>query len=308
MAEQIEKPKARGRGRPPLSPDQIVERAKRQEAEATAFEDAFKEARRRLLQRFKTAEEAAKEIDPLIDEGTLKKFYNETDSKTRTKSKERLIWYFLGGRDREVYRYIYDKIGISREIGDISANKIVGTYKYYRYYAPGVSLDGHQYVDGKISIYISQETICFDHRSRSFIDEHGESGDPEHRGFVIYGKGFIFLIGAREGVLRLIVAEAPSSGKNYMVGLVLSVRSGTPYDPFAARFVIVPDSNIELQTKLEDKSPTTLNKKKTTKGEKEFFRITNGDYAYLMLALHPDKSKNLAKDEERGSPDIEYEI
>lgn len=268
----------------------------------------FAEAVRKLWNQYETWQAAAEDLDPLIHEDTVRRLYRSdrkgnipvkmytdpSEIRVDDSQKDRLIWYYSDGPERFVYRRIADTIRQNPAIKKAIILDAKGDYIYFRYMLD-TSTGEEKYVDGDIKIYEQNGIPKFDHRS----DEFRKSENPEHSGPIFRGGSYLFLVGVRPNVLRLAICDAPNINDGYMTGLVVSIRSDFPNDPFAARFVMVKVDQEDLISELKDKTKNPQYNKldengirdnSKTLGEKKFFDLTRGSYAYFMLSKHKNSA------------------
>ena len=258
---------------------------------------AFEEARIYLKRRFEDHNAASKAMYPLFGRDIIRNFFESEDNRAfDTTQIDRLIWYSTSQKDRMLHDILLDRIGIANSVSSQESRLLSGKYKYFRYYAPAQDPNTLVFISGDIEIIRDSGLLKFEHNSHNYRESpHYEEGVPEHTGYVLKGNDNLFFIGTRSGTIRLGISERLTDDKkdnSYMRGLVVSVRSAPPHDPFSARFVMVPIENEALISKLSDGSIVSvfspeLGRNIASKaGEEEFFRITQGRYAYLMLSTH----------------------
>lgn len=157
------------------------------------------------------------------------------------------------------------------------ASDYVGEYVYFRHTArEAEGMPDPKYVLGRIRIFLNEANEpCFEHWS-SEKSKDEPPPEPEHRGYVYRSESQLFFLGWRYGVLRLAIARTRTREREdaFLPGVVVSVRTG-PRDPFAARFVMVPEQNTELIRQLDPDQ--------TDDAEDQFFELTEGRYSHYML-------------------------
>ena len=224
-------------------------------------EDAFSKARLRLRKMFEDGKVQdflfdlinAETVFKIEDEGQVAKglLSNVSDSEIGNQTKRRLIQY-MAELDRmrakadateEIYWRIASLVAQKQDkVGEI--RNFVGGYKYVRYH----KADHEQALKpvlGQIEISEKPSSngdpeFWFEHRSHDYPKD---TPTPEHTGLVFLRRGVLFMLGWRDGVLRLATVQAPSEAEEIrstrLNGVVLSVRTeGTPHLPFAARAIL----------------------------------------------------------------------
>jgi len=274
------------------------------------FETLFLEALTRMVAEFgHDPSRARRTFDPLLTRGVVNKMLRlggvELPRKESTKgedpeenndkplensSKNRLIWYYNGGQDQFLYRLVSDKMGNKRPERRSFIKEVKGVYTYFRHYAPTINHRKLEYVSGRIEISLMNEVPSFKHWSHNHSKQ-----EPEHSGFVFHSGENMIMLGMGRKVVRLAHAELDE--KDTMVdgkvvgkarlGLVLSLRTRSPNDPFAARFIMTRTGS-PVEDLLKSTEPNTQVEENgrlmgATIGERAFFKITHGDYAYYML-------------------------
>jgi hypothetical protein len=252
-------------------------------------DEKFERARVELKKEYKDKTAAAKAMYPFFSPSTVGRLWDDKyKKKIDDITKDRLIKYSLLGTFTNVHGAISNLIEQRDEDEDWVKSNALGKYSYFRYFAPTGNPAELLYVRGSIEIKLHESQVpVFEHRSHN----HTESA-AEHIGFVFLCSGHLYLLGKRKNVIRLAIAKMFEEPSQPMTGLVLSMRR-KQRDPFSARFVMVRDENEEQIKKLSDKGKnpnfvhgsTSEDGAGMTKGENEFFRITNGAYSYLMLNL-----------------------
>lgn len=282
------------------------EKARRRQEEVAAKEvedrrlnEAFVQARQQLKSRYQTVTEAARDLEPVLASAKIRDMLSDKPDITVTsQNKRRLVWLFSSEGEPFIYGKIASYVGqVDGAVRDIIGGNR-GNYTYFRYWSnPLGTHDRLEYVSGRITILERNGIPVFHHWSHNH-----ESETPEHTGYVFLSDGGLFFLGHRAGTLRLGVAR-PILDKqiDYMHGLVLSRRASSHKQPFAARFLMVHESNGPLIEKLSNKTPLTKEEKEglalrmkerdipgvpaATHGEEVFFtKSENGRYAYYMLA------------------------
>lgn len=227
----------------------------------------FDGARQRLLD-WRNQGRAANEEDlfGIVGKTTIKGMLNESKGHDQIlpASQTRLIyaWRYIDmqadaakvapdGADA-AYQQIATLIGQSEANLKRLRETFHGHYRYFRYHAKTADAE-RRLVSGRIYIPPSSTgAVTFEHRSWDWKEE-----GAEHTGRVFLRQGKLFMLGGRDGVLRLSVSSIPDGfepREGAMQAIVLSVRSGSAAGhrpPFSAKALLFHEDCPGLKDVLE---------------------------------------------------------
>ena len=217
--------------------------------------EAFRAARKAFVERHKSKEDrqlAHHIYDMYLSHSTVSRIFNEEDHEFAVGIQD----LFMNLMSNRLDAYFYYKIAdlINQDSDDLKKfiKKYCGCYTYFRYFdengdsAYSNSTFNAKYVSGNIRIYAAGGIPVFSHWSHNYDQE-----DPEHEGIIFLAGSRIFMLGYRNKILRLAIAEIPENPEREPIhGAILSIT--TKYKiPFAARFVMILDTNVELMELLQ---------------------------------------------------------
>lgn len=122
-----------------------------------------------------------------------------------------------------------------------------GTYRYFRFQPPSPG-EKEVYNFGKVVIGHTGDRPTFEMWSANMDRRNADSDfagtSPENTGEIFCGNGKLYFVGHRKRVMRLAICREPTNdlAQEMIRGILLSVTSHTN-DPFAARFVLIHESN-----------------------------------------------------------------
>lgn len=154
-------------------------------------------------------------------------------------------------------------------------SKLLGEYTYFRYRSHGGAV---QYHSGRLRmLYASGGIPAFQHWPDS------NNVEPLNSGFVFICASTVFMLGFREKGMRLAIAKIAGEGRLH--GLVVSEHP-IGRTPFAARFVLVPNSDERTIRRFADETTRneTRNGRPVTNGEAAFANELGGGTAFISLS------------------------
>ena len=242
----------------------------------------FEKNRQRLRLEFRgDHSHAARVFDQIIDRKMMQRLMAseeaEPSDRFQPSSKKRLNYLYGAHSDTRIYDGLSSKISQNPEDAVSLLKTVRGEYVYYRHFSantdPKKQVDDAEIQKGRIEIFGEDGRPKLHHWSHNW-----DSVEPEHTGYVFQSGTNMFMLGMSAGVMRLAISNIPRKPNDLIVGIIASVRSAFPHNPFGARFVMVRKENEAIQSLLDESNPGR---------RAEFHRITKGEYSWLMLSYHP---------------------
>jgi hypothetical protein len=246
-------------------------------SELRAIEERFYQCRTLLQERY-TLSSAKTALYPLIERQTVDRIYNKNHEKPFDKITMKRLIYHFDELDNLVYRRLVEKMSMNASEIKTLIDDYSGKYfSYFRYSSDARGFKQYNNGGGKIYIFNRKTTAFFTHRSHNASTEK-----HEHEGMVFKSGDHLFFLSTGTKSLRLSAVHIPRDAKNEpYYGIILSSLADVPNTPFAARFIMVDEGNIDLIKELTN-DPSSGH---SQKGEDNFKKRMKSDDTQFMLAF-----------------------